>query len=418
MYARCGEMGFARKVFDEMGDRGLVSWNSMISGYSKMGFAKEAIGLFVEMREEGFEPDEMTLVSVLGACGDLGDLGLGRWVDWFVLDKKMEVNSYVGSALIDMYGKCGDLISARRVFDSMPNKDVVTWNAFITGCAQNGASNEEIVLFNEMREAGPNPDKVTMIEVLSACSTVGALDLGKWVETHALRVFESMPHKNEVSWNAMISALAFHGQAQEVLSLFRRMSNDNGTVHPNDITFIGVLSACVHAGLVDEGRQLFESMSLSFGLVPKVEHYSCIVDLCARAGHMYQAWYLIKKMPGKPDEIVLGSLLGACQRCRIADVGERVIQLFLEMELSNSENYVISSKIYANMKRWDDCAKMRVLMRQCGVSKTPGCSWIDIGARVHEFHAGDSLQHHLVIIYQLLNEEMKREGYIPNTDCI
>ncbi|KAJ6732015.1 hypothetical protein OIU79_003193 [Salix purpurea] len=297
MYARCGEMGSARKVFDEMGDRGLVSWNSMISGYSKMDFAKEAIRLFMEMREEGFEPDEMTLVSVLGACEDLGDLGLGRWVDWFVLDKKMELNSYVGSALIDMYGKCGDLISARRVFDSMPNKDVVTWNAFITGCAQNGASNEAIVLFKEMREADPNPDKVTMIEVLSACSTLGALDLGKWVETHA---------------------------------------SERGLQHD------------VH----------------------------------------------------------------------VANVGERVIELFLEMELSNSGNYVISSKIYANMKRWDDCAKMRVLTRQCGVSKTPGCSWIDIGARVHEFHAGDSLHHHLVIIYHMLNEEMKREGYIPNTDCI
>jgi pentatricopeptide repeat protein len=297
-----------------------------------------------------------------------------------------------------------------------------------------------------MREAGPHPDRVTMIEVLSACSTIGALDLGKWVETHAsekdlqhdvyvasalidmyakcgslddaLRVFESMPYKNEVSWNAMISALAFHGQAQEALSLFRRMSKDNGTVQPNDITFIGVLSACVHAGLVDEGRQLFESMNLSFGLVPKVEHYSCMVDLCARAGLLYEAWDLIKKMPGKPDEIVLGSLLGACQRRRNADVGERVIQLFLEMELSNSGNYVISSKIYANMRRWDDSAKMRVLMRQCGVSKNPGCSWIDIGAHVHEFHAGDSLHHHSVNIYQLLNEEMKREGYIPNIGCI
>ncbi|KAJ6296445.1 hypothetical protein OIU78_024322 [Salix suchowensis] len=143
-----------------------------------------------------------------------------------------------------------------------------------------------------------------------------------------------------------------------------------------------------------------------------------MVDLCARAGLLYEARDLIKKMPGKPDEIVLGSLLGACQRCRNADVGERVIRLFLEMKLSNSGNYVISSKIYANMKRWDDCAKMRVLTRQCGVSKTPGCSWIDIGARVHEFHAGDSIHHHLVIIYQLLNKEMKREGYIPNTDCI
>ncbi|KAI5557688.1 hypothetical protein BDE02_18G120300 [Populus trichocarpa] len=151
----------------------------------------------------------------------------------------------------------------------------------------------------------------------------------------ALRVFERMPKKNEVSWNAMISALAIHGQALEALSLFRGMSKDNDTVQPNDITFIGVLSTCVHAGLVDEGRQLFESMKLLFGLVPKVKHYSCMVDLCARAGLLNEAWDLINKMPGKRDEIVLGSLLGACQRRRNADVGERVIQLFPEMQLSH-----------------------------------------------------------------------------------
>jgi pentatricopeptide repeat protein len=167
---------------------------------------------------------------------------------------------------------------------------------------------------------------------------------------------------------------------------------------------------------------VFESMTLSFGLarlVPKVEHYSCMVDLCTRAGLLNEAWDLIKKMLGKPYKIVLGSLLSACQRCRNADVGERVIQLFLEMELSNSRKYVILSKIYANMRRWDDSAKTRVLlMRQCGFSKTPCCNWIDIGARVHEIHAGDNLNHHSVNIYQLLNEEMKREGYIPNIGCI
>lgn len=133
MYARCSELAYARKVFDEICERDLVSWNSMISGYSKMGFAREAVGLFMEMRENGFEPDEVTLVIVLGACGDVGDLGLGRWVERFVVEKKMEMNSFVGSALINMYGKCGDLISARRIFDGMAKKDVVIWNAMITG---------------------------------------------------------------------------------------------------------------------------------------------------------------------------------------------------------------------------------------------------------------------------------------------
>ncbi|KAM7470100.1 hypothetical protein LguiA_008283 [Lonicera macranthoides] len=133
MYSRCGELGCARKVFDEITERDLVSWNSMISGYSKMGFAGDTMALFGRMSGEGFEPDEMTLVSVLGACGDLGDLSLGRWIEVFVGDKGMELNSYMGSALIDMYGKCGDLLSARRIFDGMAQKDVVTWNAMITG---------------------------------------------------------------------------------------------------------------------------------------------------------------------------------------------------------------------------------------------------------------------------------------------
>ncbi|BBG92808.1 Pentatricopeptide repeat superfamily protein [Prunus dulcis] len=382
----CGKLGFARKVFDEICQRDLVSWNSMISGYSKMGYAGDAVRLFQEMRDAEFEPDEMSLVSILGACG--------TW--------------------------CGDLSSARRVFDSMKKKDRVTWNAMITGqkavwylktkcgsigilCkeeienrtfqrltpryltpraryAQNGMSDEAMVLFDDMKERGVNPDKITLVGMLSACASIGALDLGRWIDIYAsergiqqdiyvgtalidmyakcgslanaLRVFEDMPQKNEVSWNAMISALAFHGRAHEAISLFKSMTEGAGATRPNDITFVGVLSACVHVGLVDEGRQLFNLMSSSFGLVPKVEHYSCLVDLLSRAGLVHEAWDFIKKMPEKPDEVVLGALLGACKKCKNVDVTKQVVQLLLELEPSNSGNYVISSKIYANLKMW------------------------------------------------------------------
>lgn len=133
MYARYGELGYARRVFDEISARDLVSWNSMISGYSKMGYARNAVELFKEMRDAGFEPDETGLVCVLGACGDLGDLKFGRMLEEFAIENKLELNSHLGSALIGMYGKCGDLISARRVFDSITRKDRVTWNAMISG---------------------------------------------------------------------------------------------------------------------------------------------------------------------------------------------------------------------------------------------------------------------------------------------
>ncbi|GFQ01518.1 pentatricopeptide repeat-containing protein at2g34400 [Phtheirospermum japonicum] len=454
MYSRCGEMGFARKVFDEMSNRDMVSWNSIISGYSRLGFAGEAVEVFGEMMEGGLEPDEMTLVSVLAACGDLGDLSLGRWIEEYVIEKGMELNSYIGSALINMYGKCGELESARRVFNSAKRKEIVIWNAMITGAkadfmveygeafvlaapvvsaflivmilnlmcnrySQNGQSDETIKLFNAMMETGPEPNEITLIAVLSACASIGALDMGKWIDEYASkkgfqhniyvatalvdmyskcgnleyasRVFEYMPQRNQVSWNTMISALAFHGRADESLSLFQRMLDEEKALYPDDITFVGVLSACVHAGLVDEGHRLFNLMTSSFGLTPKVEHYSCMVDLLSRAGQVYEAWDFIQKMPQKPDEILLGALLGACQKLKNVDIGERVMQLLLELEPSNSGNYIISSKMYADLRRWDDCARMRVLMKQKGVTKTPGCSWIEMDGYLREFHAGDLL---------------------------
>ncbi|XP_052198212.1 pentatricopeptide repeat-containing protein At2g34400 [Diospyros lotus] len=449
MYAKCGKLNYARQVFDEIRVRDLVSWNSMISGYSKMGFAGEAVKMFGMMRDEGFEPDEMTIVSVLGACGDLGDLQMGKSVEECVVNNEMEMNSYIGSALIDMYAKCGDFSSARGVFDQMINKDVVTWNAMITGHAQNGLADEAILLFNAMKVAGVMPDKITLTGVLSACASIGALDLGKSVDAyaserglqhdiyvatalidmyakcgsmdHALRIFEAMPQRNEVSWNAMISALAFHGQAQEALLLFKNMLVEGGAARPNDITFVAVLSACVHAGLVDEGRRLFNLMSSSFGLVPKIEHYSCMVDLLARAGQLYEAWAFIQKMSTRPDPVILGTLLGACQKLRNVDIGEKVMRLILEIEPLNSGNYVISSKLYAYLKRWDDSARMRMLMRQKGVTKTPGCSWIELNAEVHEFHAGLSFplySEEVYVVIELLYDEMKMKGYTPNVDLL
>ncbi|XVF30972.1 hypothetical protein REPUB_Repub16aG0105300 [Reevesia pubescens] len=124
-------------------------------------------------------------------------------------------------------------------------------------------------------------------------------------------------------------------------------------------------------------------------------------------------------MPKKPYEIVLGALLGAYQKYKNVDASERVMQLMLQMKPSNFGNYVISLKIYANTRRWDDSAKMRVLMRQRGVNKTPSCSWIEIEAQLHEFLVGYDFQYHSIEIHQvfeLLNVEMKREGYIPKVD--
>lgn len=281
------------------------------------------------MKETGPEPNEITLIAVLSACASIGALDLGIWIDKYASKRGFHRNIYVGTALVDMYAKCGNL-------------------------------------------------------------------------EYALRVFEDMPVRNEVSWNTMISAHAFHGRGEDALALFQRMLEEKG-LSPDDITFIGVLSACVHAGLVDEGCRLFDSMSSLFKLTPKVEHYSCMVDLLSRAGRVYEAWDFIQKMRQKPDGVLLGALLVACQKLKNVDIGERVSRLLIEMEPSNSGNYIISSKIYADVRRWEDCARMRALMKQKGVAKTPGCSWIGTEGHLREFHAGDFLIEDAEEIHRVLD---------------
>ncbi|KAF8110202.1 hypothetical protein N665_0086s0041 [Sinapis alba] len=438
MYAKCGNVVYARKVFDEITEKDMVSWNSMIAGYSLAGKGEDAVGLFRKMEEEGVEPDERTLVSVLGACSHVGDLKTGRLLEDIAIRKKIGLSTFLGPKLISMYGKCGELDSARRVFNQMVNKDRVAWNAMITVYSQNGRSSKAIKVFREMEDLKVSPDAVTLSTVLSACGSVGALELGKRIELYALetglqhniyvatglvdmygkcgsieealRVFEAMPVKNEATWNAMISTYAHHGHAQEALLLFDQMS-----VPPSDVTFVGVLSACVHAGLVDQGRRYFNEMSSSFGLVPKIEHYTNVIDLLSRAGMLNEAWEFMEKFPGKPDEIMLGAILGACQKRKDVVVGEKAMRMLMEMEeaKNNAGNYVISSKVYADMKMWDECAKVRALMRDRGVVKTPGCSWIEMDGEMMEFNAGsDCLQcgrEDAGSLLGLLVEEMKKK---------
>ncbi|KAJ3687986.1 hypothetical protein LUZ61_017150 [Rhynchospora tenuis] len=389
MYSRCGQLASARQMFDEIPLKDLVSWNSIISSYVKMGFPNEALGLFRKMLSDGWDPNDVTLLGALAACGELGDLKIGKWLHDYVQSANLDTASFVGSALIVMYAKCGLLEEARHVFDGIKKKDSYIWNSMITGYAKNGMSNKAIALFHSMKESNVNPNKITLVGVLLACASVGALDLGKQLDEYAfnkglytnvfvgtalidmygkcgyldgaIRVFDKMPHKNDATWNAFISALALDGRGKHAIRMFHKMIEQG--IHPDDITFIGVLSACVHAGLVKEGREWFDRMQVEFHVNPQKEHYSCMVDLLARAGHLEEAWYFVEQMGDKADAaVVLGALLSACHKYKCLQVGEKVIEKLLEIEPTNSWNYVLSSRIYEKSNRLDDSARMRGLM--------------------------------------------------------
>eukprot|EP01018_Ginkgo_biloba_P037444 Gb_29868 [translate_table: standard] len=447
MYAKCRSIEDARQVFDKMTHRDVVSWNAMIAGYAQSGHANEAVLLFQQMRVADITPDSVTMVNVLPACADLGVLQQGKCIHDYIIRCGFESDIFVGNSLIDMYAKCGSIYIARQLFDRMPQRDVVSWNAMIAGYAQNGYANEALTLFHQMLQANVTPNSIAMASVVSACANLGALEQGKWIHDYVIgNVFESdvfvanslidmyakcgsikfarqlfnkMSTRDVVSWNAMIAGYGMHGHAEDALELFLQMQNTG--MKPNHITFIHILSACSHAGLVDEGQQYFDSMIQDYGITPNMEHYSCIVDLLGRAGHLDEAQNFIQNMPSEPDAGVWGALLGACRIHGNIEVAEHVAECLFDLEPEYAGYYVLLSNIYAEAGRWDDVTKVRRMMRERGLKKTPGYSLIELHDKVHAFLVGDKTHPQSEKIYAMLETlagQMEKAGYVPNTNFV
>jgi pentatricopeptide repeat protein len=214
----------------------------------------------------------------------------------------------------------------------------------------------------------------------------------------------------------MISGYAMHGYANEVFKLFEEMKHSG--IRADHITLVGVLSACSRAGLVDEGYEYFNCMSNYYNITPVMEHYSCMVDLLGRAGRLEEALDFINNMPIKPDASVWSCLLGACRIHNNIELGELAAEHVFELDSKNAGNYVLLSNIYAAAGRWDDIERVRKLMKDRGVKKTPGYSWIKVDKQVHAFLVGDRSHPQMQEIYmelERLSSEMKMAGYVANT---
>ncbi|KAG8479988.1 hypothetical protein CXB51_024966 [Gossypium anomalum] len=467
-----GELELAGKVFDESCVRDLVSWNSLIYGYVRSGRAKEAIGLYRKMQEEGVEPDEVTMIGIVSSCAQLEDLKLGRDFHKYIEDHGLNLTIPLSNALMDMYVKCGNLEGAQRIFDDMekktivscttmivgytrlglldaarklfdemPEKDVVPWNAIIGGYVQAKCSKEALTLFHEMQDAGIDPDEVTMVSCLSACSQLGALDVGIWIHhyiekhklhlnvvlgtalidmyakcgniTKALQVFHEMPSRNSLTWTSIIGGLALHGNAHDALSYFSEMVEVG--LRPDEVTFLGVLSACSHGGLVEEGRKYFTQMTSKFSLSPQLKHYSCMVDLLGRAGLLDEAEELVKSMAVEPDAVVWGALFFACRMHGNFVMGERAALKLLELDPHDSGIYVLLANMYGDANMWEEAGKVRKMMRERGVEKTPGCSSIEVNGTVYEFIVRDKSHPESEKIYGCLIQLTRQSGFAEFT---
>ncbi|XP_020576486.1 pentatricopeptide repeat-containing protein At3g21470 [Phalaenopsis equestris] len=433
MYGKCKKVALARKFFDEMPVKNLVTYNSMIGGYCMNGDLVSASALF--HLTPGRTP--VTWAVMIEGYAGIENLAAARkifnstppWmktvVTWTVmingyaangemdaareLFEEMPVkNAYVWSSMITGCFKKGNACEAKALFDRIQAPNLINWNALIAGYAKIGFCEEALGAFRQMQESGIGPDEFTVSCILSACAQLGSLDSA--MEVHefirrrkikmncfvlnglvdmyakcgdldkARRIFNTMIIRNDSCWNSMISGLASHGWSEEALELFSLM--EASEVKPNSITFLVVLSACTHGGFVEQGLQIFRSMH-KYGLKAGVEHYGCLVDLFSRAGRLGEAYNVIKIMPMKPNEVVWGTLLGACRVYSDMEMADQVVLEANNTNISissvNDADYVLLSNIFAAAENWEKAEKMRRKMVENKLTKTPGCSSIGLG---------------------------------------
>ncbi|KAM6570466.1 hypothetical protein CsatB_018451 [Cannabis sativa] len=435
MYCKCSSFGDCRKVFDEMPQRNVGSWSVFLAGYvgfGKRSFDQELLGLIKCMQIDRMKLDGFTILSILPLCG----VDSRKWPDYggelhcYIVRNGLGFDVHLGCCLIDMYLKSGRVFEGRRVFDQMRSRNVYTWTAIINGYTKNGDSDEALSLFHEMQvKDGIEPNRVTLLSVLPACNSHGCLRIGKQIHGFvvrkvlncnvslsnalidmyskcgsldlAIRVFEDESFcKDAISWTSMISGYGLHGKGKEALSLYSKMVLQGLSL--DTITVVGILSACGRSGLIDEGLKIYDSVINDHGIKPTVEICACVVDMLGRSGQLDRALNFIEGMPVKPGPSVWGALVSASVIHGNTKMQELAYRFLIEIEPENSSNFISISNLYASSKQWDVVADVRTKMRESGMRKEPGCSWININSTTHCFYVADKAHPCSYSIYEML----------------
>lgn len=460
-YSQTGNFDDALGLFERMRETDIelnvVTWSAIIAAYAQRGLGYEALHVFREMIVSGSQPNAVTLVSVLSGCAAFDALVQGKETHCYVIkqflnlegndpgDEMMVINGF-----IDMYAKCKSFTTARSMFDSIESKDrsVVTWTVMIGGYAQHGEASDALRLLSEMvsdDKCRLMPNGFTVSSALVACARIGALRHGREIHAYALRhrydeamlfisnclidmyaksgdvdaaraVFDNTKRKNAVSWTSMMTGYGLHGRGGEALQIFNGMRTAGLPV--DGVTFVVVLYACSHSGRIDEGITYFDKMKKDFGVVPEVEHYACMVDLLGRAGRLNEAMQLIKDMPMEANPIIWVALLSGCRLHGNVELGEYAVNQLLGLNFENDGLYTLLSNIYASARRWKDVARIRLLMKNSGIKKRPGCSWVQGKKGTATFFVGDKSHPMTRDIYNLLDDliyRIKIMGYVPET---
>ncbi|ERN14924.1 pentatricopeptide repeat-containing protein At2g13600-like [Amborella trichopoda] len=431
MYSKCNSMEPAQKVFDSMIEKSVVAWSIIVAGYVNNSCHIQGLELFRKMVKSSAQPNPVTLANLIPACGHIKAILHGKEMHSFAIRTSMVLDMFVSTSLIDMYSKFNNMTYAIRLFDNVgPEKTTAIWNALIGGWSINGQSLDDIwcVFRSMIGSGGACPNSVTIATLLPVCAKGAFLLFGRELHCYALKLgldsetivgnalvdmyakcgtvgpaerqFEWMESRSKVSWTAMISCYGMHGDGERAIRTFERMTREKQ--RPDHITFVSLLSACSHTGLVREGLSYFKAMGEVYGLKPTQECYACVVDMLGRSGHVEEAIEVILGMPIKPSASTWGALLSACRIHGNVGVAEFAVQKIDELKKEGGGFHTLMSNIYAEMGREDGVVMMRREMREKGVAKRAGCSWLERKREMNAFFAGDFSHPQTYEIYEAL----------------
>ncbi|KAK4857564.1 hypothetical protein QYF36_002770 [Acer negundo] len=438
MYLKCGNADVAFQIFKRIQDKDVVLWTVMISGLVQNDCADKALFVFCEMLKSRVEPSAATITSVLAACAQLGSFDLGTSIHGYIIRQGMTLDIPAQNSLVTMYAKCGRLEQSCAVFDRMGERDLVSWNAIITGYAQNGHLSKALFLFNERIMTLQRPNSVSVISLLQACASTGALHQGKWIHNFVIRnclrpcilvdtalvdmyckcgdlhaaqkCFDGMSQRDLVSWSTIISGYGSHGKGEIALRMYLEFL-DTG-FEPNHVIFLAVLSACSHNGLVHQGLSIFQSMTRDFGIEPKLEHRACVIDILCRARRVDEAYDFYKRNFSEPSVDVLGILLDACRASDNTELGDIIAKGVLVLRPENAGNYVQLTHCYASLDKWNSVGEAWKLMRSLGLRKVPGWSFIELHGVITTFfmdHSSHPQFEEIVFMLKTLTGEMRKK---------
>ena len=429
-YFRCGLPGSARKVFDGMRERNVITWTAMVSGMAQSELFGESLCLFRGMLRDEEGANSLTYSSSLLACSGLRALREGQQIHGLVVKYGFELDLCVESALMDVYSKCGAIEDACLLFRSCREPDEVSLTVMLVGFAQNGLEENALELFAEMVRKNTEIDASMLSAVLGAFGTSAPFALGKQIHSLVIKkcleknvfvcnglinmyskcgelkdsvtIFESMVQRNVVSWNSMIAAFARHGHGSEALQLYEKMEYEG--VEPTDITYVSLLHACSHVGSVKKGMEFLDSMSSIHGFTPRIEHYSCVVDMLGRAGLLKEAKGFIDGLSIKPKALLWQALLGACGIHGDSEIGKCAADSLVLEEPDSPSPYVLLANMYSSEGKWAERARIVKKMKEMGVKKDAGVSWIEVEKEIGSFVVEDKAHRDSEVIYEVLSK--------------